>query len=144
MIGRKLDSIDRKAISIDLASIKPGRFKPKFLSHFRSVKQQVRLIENLENSDFWKTEHFNAKPPQSTLFYEWNAWVWDEKFFKNPWIQPRSPKNKIFNQIVLKTQTLNTFCIKVRAHLILDGHNKNHTQYYVLSLAKNNLCSVCN
>ena len=29
-------SIDRKAVSIE-----PGRFKPKLLSHFRSVKQQL-------------------------------------------------------------------------------------------------------
>ena len=35
-IGRKLNSIDRKAVSIE-----PGKFKPKLLSHFRLVKQQL-------------------------------------------------------------------------------------------------------
>ena len=65
-----------------------------------------RLIENWNKIVFWKTEHVNAETPQSTLFYEWNAWVWDEKFFKNPWIQPRSSKNKIFNQFLFKAQTL--------------------------------------
>ena len=29
-------------------------------------------------------------------------------------IQPRSSKNKIFNQFVSKTQTLSTFCIKIK------------------------------
>ena len=52
------------------------------------------------------------------------AWVWEKKFFKNTWIQPRSSKIKIFNQFVLKAQTLNTFCIKIKELLILDGHNK--------------------
>ena len=82
---------DRSKITFDWSSInwvaiEPGRFKPSFLSQFWSVEQQVRSIENLEKSIFWKTEHFNAKTLQSTIFYEWNAWVWDEKFFKNPWI----------------------------------------------------------
>ena len=42
----------------------------KFLSRFRLVKQQIQSIENLEKSIFWKTEHFNAETPQSTMFYE--------------------------------------------------------------------------
>ena len=44
--------------------------KPKFLSQFQSVEQQVRLIKNLGKSVFWKTEHFNAETPQNTLYYE--------------------------------------------------------------------------
>ena len=87
-------------------------------------KKQVRSIESLEKSYFWKTKHFNAETLQSTLFYKKNAWVWDKKFFKNTWIQSRSSKMKIFNQFVLKAQTLNTFCIKIKELLILDGHNK--------------------
>ena len=91
---------------------------------FRSVERQIRSIENLEKSYFWKTKHFNAETLQSTLFYKKNAWVWDKKFFKNTWIQSRSSKMKIFNQFVLKAQTLNTFCIKIKKLLILNGHNK--------------------
>ena len=34
------------------------------------IEKQVRSIESLEKSDFWKTEHFNAETPQSTLFYK--------------------------------------------------------------------------
>ena len=52
-------------------------------------------------------------------------------------------KKKKINQFVLKAQTLNTFCIKIKELLILDGHNKI-TQYNVPSLAKSNLCNVCN
>ena len=36
----------------------------------------------------------------------------------------KNTKIKIFNQIVLKAETLNTFCIKINELLILDGHNK--------------------
>ena len=55
--------------SINQAVIEPRKFKPSFLSQFRSIEQQVRSIENLEKSIFWKTKHSNAKTPQSTMFY---------------------------------------------------------------------------
>ena len=47
-----------------------------------------------------------------------------KSFSKTLKFNPDLPKNKIFNQFVLKTQTLNTFCIKIKELLILDGHNK--------------------
>ena len=47
-----------------------------------------------------------------------------KSFSKNTGIQSRSSKIKIFNQFVLKVQTLNTFCIKIKELLILDGQNK--------------------
>ena len=80
-------------------------------------------------SKIWKNQFFEK---QSILMQKLlkahcfikNAWVWDEKFFKNTWIQPRSSKIDIFNQFVLKVQTLNTFCIKIKKLLILDGQNK--------------------
>ena len=71
-----------------------------------------------------------------------NAWVWDEKFFKNTWIQPRSSKIKIFNQFVLKAQTLNTFCIKIKELLILDGHNKI-THNIMYQVYQRVTCVVC-
>ena len=82
-----------------------------------------------DRSKVWKNQIFEK---QSILLQKLlkahcfikNAWVWDEKFFKNTWIQPRSSKIKIFNQFVLKAQTLNTFCIKIKELLILDGRNK--------------------
>ena len=70
-------SIGQKLNSINQASIEPSRFKPKFLSHFWSVEKQIWSIENLENSKFWKIEQFYAKSHQSTVFHEWNTWVWN-------------------------------------------------------------------
>ena len=52
-------------------------------------------------------------------------------------------KKKNFNQFDLKSQTLNTFCIKIKEHIIFDGHNKI-THNIMPSLVKSNLCSVCN
>ena len=46
-----------------------------------------------------------------------------KSFSKTHEFNPDLPK-KEFNQFVLKTQTLNTFCIKIKEHVILDGHNK--------------------
>ena len=81
-------------------------------------------------SKFWKNSFLEKKPnflkaylKALNIRYK-NAWVWDEKFFKNTWIQPKSSKIKIFNKFVLEAQTLNTFCIKIKELLILDGHNK--------------------
>ena len=72
---RSKNRFDRS--SINQASIEPGKLWPKFLSHFWLVKQWLRSVENLENSNFWKIEQFNVETPKCTLFHEWNAWVWD-------------------------------------------------------------------
>ena len=42
------------------------------------------------------------------------ACVWDKKFFKNTWIQPRSSKIKIFRQIVLKNLNIKHICIEIK------------------------------
>ena len=66
-----------------------------------------------------------------------------KSFLKIHEFNPYLPKTFFLIDLSLKTQTVNTFCIIIKEILILDGHNKI-TQYHVLSLAKNNLCSVCN
>ena len=40
------------SILISRILIEPSRFKPKFLSQFRSVERQIQLIENMEKIDF--------------------------------------------------------------------------------------------
>jgi len=73
LIDRKTDSIGQKSYWIDPTSIENWSSQADsnlILSHFRLVEQQVRSFENLEKTNFWKTEHFNAETPQSTLFYK--------------------------------------------------------------------------
>ena len=58
--------------------IELGRFKPKIF---------IAILIGWETYSIdWKSgkinlkkkiEQFNAKTPQSTIFHEWNAWVWD-------------------------------------------------------------------
>ena len=43
---------------------------------------------------------------------------------KNTCIEPRFPKNKIFNQISLNSQTANMFCIKLKEFSNLIGQTK--------------------
>ena len=56
-----------------------------------------------DRSKFWKkqifekTKQFCVETPQSIEFYEWNACVWDEMFFKNTSFEPNFPNLKIFN-----------------------------------------------
>ena len=40
-IGQNWGSIDQKINSIDRAPIELGKFKPKFLMHFRSVEKYI-------------------------------------------------------------------------------------------------------
>ena len=89
-IGRKLDSINRKSHSIDPASIElrssQANSNQVFYRNFDRSSNKFDRLKIWKKSNFWKTEHFNAETPQNTMFYEKNAWVWDEIFFKNPWI----------------------------------------------------------
>ena len=111
---------------IDRTSIESGRLKPKnFNRNFDWSKNKF------DRSKFWKNQIFEKHSilmqkllKAHCLKKKKGAWVWDKKFFKNTWIQPRSSKIKIFNKLVLKAQTLNTFCIKIKELLILDGQNK--------------------
>ena len=66
--------IENFSVAIDQESIEhqssQANSNQKFWSQFRLVEKQVRSIESLEKSNFWKTEHFNAETPQSALFYK--------------------------------------------------------------------------
>ena len=47
------------------------------------------------------------------------------KFFSNTLeFNPNLPKTSFSTNLSSKTQTLNTFCIKIKEFLILDDHNK--------------------
>ena len=45
-------------------------------------------------------------------------------FLKNTCIEPRFPKNKMFNQLSLNSQTANMFCIKLKEYSNLVGQTK--------------------
>ena len=95
-----------------------------FNRNFDWSKNRFDRLKVWKNQIFEKQSILMQKLLKAHCFIKKIAWVWDKKFFKNTWIQPRSSKIKIFNQFVLKAQTLNTFCIKIKELLILDGHNK--------------------
>ena len=67
------------------------------------------------------------------------------KCFSKTWVFNLELQNKVFNhQKHNFYQPLNIFCIKHHKKYNLGWPNQIHTQFYVLSLAKDNLCSVCN
>ena len=37
----------------------------------------LNINDAWKNQIFEKTDQFNVETPQSTIFHEWNAWVWD-------------------------------------------------------------------
>ena len=103
--------------SIDRMPIESGKFKPKFLSQFQSVEKHPRSIKNLENSNFWKTEQFYVETLQSTIFHEWMHEYEIKSFLKTFEFNPDLPKTRF---LIIK----NTICVKIKEHILLDGHNK--------------------
>ena len=67
-----------------------------------------------------------------------------KSFSKTLEFNPDLPKNKIFNQFVLKNSKIKHILHQNQKTFNLGWPQQDHTQYNVLSLAKNNLCSVCN
>ena len=96
-------SIGRALIEYQLSQVEARLEKSGI---FWLIENHTRSIENLEKPNFWKTEQFYAETPQSIVFYEYNAWVWDEMFFKNTCIQPRYSKNTFLNQFVLNNSNI--------------------------------------
>ena len=54
-----------------------------------------------------------------------------KSFSKTLEFNPDLPKTSFSTNLSSKTQTLNIFCIKIKEHIILDGHNKiTHINMY--------------
>ena len=117
----KFFSFDRS--SIDWIPIEISKFKPKNLTHFRSVEKHIRLVENLENSNFWKTEQFNAETPKAQCFMNEMHEYKIKSFSKTLIFNPDLSKTHYWINLSSKTQTLNTFCIKTKEHITLVGQN---------------------
>ena len=121
------------------------------LNDFRSIENYIRLIQNQSSQvdskqifnhnfdrsrdkcdrlKFWKKKILKRRAILRKNSSK-HSILWDEMFLKNTCIEPRSPKNKIFNQFSLNSQTSNTFCIIIKEFSILDGQNKiTHNNMY--------------
>ena len=66
-----------------------------------------------------------------------------KSFSKTYEFNPDLPKNKIFNQFVLKNSKIKHILHQNQGTYNLGRPKQIHIQYHVQSLAKNNLCSVC-
>ena len=98
---------------------------PKNKLYMNNLVKNRKSEEKKNQSFFKKTKQFNVETLQSIVFYEWNAWVWDENFSKTLEFNPDLPKTSFSIKLSKKkTQTLSTFCIKIKEILILDDHNK--------------------
>ena len=104
----------------------------------------------LDRSKFWKIEFFEktiiffAESIFKRFFMTCNTWAWFHKFSKK-WVFNQELQNEVFYHQKHKfCQPLNIFCIKHHKKYNLGWPIQIHTQFHVLSLAKNNLCSVCN
>ena len=73
------------------------------------LKKQSNLMQKLLKAQYFMNE-----------IHEYEI----KSFKKKLEFNPNLPKTSFFNQLSSKTQTLSTFCIKIKEHVILDGQNK--------------------
>ena len=118
----------------------------KLLLFFKiSIFLEFRLIEILENWIFRKTVEDYAKTTQPKIISWLKCMRMSLKVFQKHLFSTQNFKNKIFNHQKRNfCQPLNIFCIKHHRKHNLGWPNQIHTQFHVLSLAKNNLWSMCN
>ena len=120
----KIASIDPKTLWID-------RVNQKLLNWNWNIFDRSKI--SFDRSKFWKNEffekhsNFSAATSQSIKFYEKNAWVWDEMFSKNTWIQPRFLKSNFSFNTQKKIKQANVFCINFQKFSNLVGQTKEHT-----------------
>ena len=139
--SKKKDSIDRVPIEDQSNQAEPSL---KNLRNFRSVEKHTQLIEILEKLNFWKTAKFLYIKHSNQLI---------------SWMKCMSMNLKVFQKHLLSTQNFqkqdyDTICpqISINEHILYQNQrtynlgwpNQLHTQFHVLSLAKNNLWNVCN
>ena len=110
--------------SINRALIKSGRIKPKILSQFRSVKNQRRSIKNLEKWIFEKQSKLMQKLLKAHCIMNKMHEYELKSFSKTLEFNPDLPKKSFSIKLSSKNQTLSIFCIKIKEHIIWDGHNK--------------------
>ena len=78
------NKFNRSKITFDQSSIDRARqIQTKFLIAISFGQATSSIDRKSRKIKFLKNKYFNAETPQSTIFYEQNAWVWDEKFFKH-------------------------------------------------------------
>ena len=127
-IGWKLDLIDRKTVSADLALIEHRLSQAD--SNLKFYRIFDRSSNKFDRSKIWKTQIFEKLRNLIQKLLEAQC-VMNEmhkyeikSFSKTLGFNPDLPKTSFSINLSSKTQTLNTFCIKIKEHIILDGQNK--------------------
>ena len=129
--------------SINRALIKSGRIKPKILSQFRSVKNQRRSIKNLEKWIFEKQSKLMQKLLKAHCIMNKMHEYELKSFSKTLEFNPDLPK-QVFQSNCPKKSNIKHILHQNQWAYNLGWPQQDHTQYNVQSLAKSNLCSVCN
>ena len=80
--------------SIDRTSIESGGLKPKILIAISIDRKTGSIDRKSGKIRFLKTKHFNAKTPQSTLFYKKMYEYETKSFSKTLEFNPNLPKSR--------------------------------------------------
>ena len=133
------------SVLIDRASVESGRKSWLKIKGF-SIGQKTHSIDrNSGNLNFWKKCRRLCKKQLNPSNFMNEMHENEFKCFSKTWVFNPELQNKVFNhQKHNFCQPLNIFCIKHHRKHNLGWPNQIHTQFHVLSLAKNNLWSVCN
>ena len=140
-INRKINLTDRAPIEYQLNQVETKLIN---LRDFQSVEKHIQSIEILEIWIFWKTVEVLCKKHSIQKISWIKCMRMSSKVLQKYLFSTQNFKNKLFTLITLK--------ISSNVHILYQNHriytlrwpNQIHTQFHVLSLAKNDLWNVCN
>ena len=141
LINRKTNSTDRAPIKDQLNQAETKLIN---LRDFQSVKKHIQSIEIMEIWIFWKIAEVLCKKHSIQKISWIKCMRMSSKVLQKYLFSTQNFKNKLFTLITLK--------ISSNVHILYQNHriytlrwpNQIHTQFHVLSLAKNDLWNVCN
>ena len=127
----KFFSCDRSRI--DRTSIESGILKPKILIAILIDRKTGSIDQNSGKKRFLKNKALLCRNSSRHGISWMKCMSMKLKVFQKHLNLTKTSKSKFFNKFVSKTQTLNTFCIKIKEHIILDGQKKfTHNIMYLI------------
>ena len=115
-----------------------------FLSQFRLVERQIRSIENLEKNRFLKNRGILCRNSSKHRISWMKCMSMRLKVFQKHLNSTDIFQKQVFQPICLQNSNIKHILHQNQGTYNLGWPKKIHTQFHVLSLVKNNLCSVCN
>ena len=110
-----------------------------------SIGRKTHLIDrNFVNLNFWKTAKDYAENNSTQVISWMKCMKMSLNVFQKHEFSTQNFKIKIFTLFIPKISNIKHILHQNQGTYNLGWSKQIHTQYHILSLVKNNMCSVCN